>query len=1111
MAHLSLAFLGPLQVTLDGRPVRAAAYDKVWALLAYLALSPGESYSRDTLLALLWPNQPEAAARTSLRQALARLRQAIGDHSAQPPFLLVDRETLQFNPASNYQLDVAEFMALDAACHAHRHRRRETCLPCAQRRERAAALYRGRFLDHFFLPDSAAFEEWALLNRERLHQRALAGLGQLADYHERRGDYEQARRCAERQLALDPWREEAHRQLMRLLVLTGQRSEALVQYERCRAVLAAELGIEPAEETTAYYQRIRAAEFDGLLAADLLRPPAAARHNLPPQPTPFVGRETELAALDELLANPACRLITLAGPGGIGKTRLAIQAAAEQSVAFTQGAVFVPLAPLSSANLIAPAIAAALGLSLFGKEPPAAQLLRYLRDQEILLILDNFEHLLDGAALLLAILQQTAGVTLLITSREPLKLRAEWVFDVEGLPVPAADDLGEMQSFDAVTLFLQRARQAVTSFEVAGADAPFVARICQLVAGMPLGIELAATWVRALSCPEIARAIEQDLDVLASELRDVPDRHRSLRAVFNHSWALLSADEQAILGRLAVFRTGFTGAAAAEVAGATPAHLRALVDKSLLRRGLDERYELHELVRQFAAERLRAAEAEEETPARHLAYYLTLAEETEPKLRRPGQAIWLNRLSREDDNFRAALEWALETDEAESALRLAGALRWYWDLKNYNLEARRWLAAALDLKASQGPLARSAWRAKALLGVFPVGEETPDLRAARQSRLEESLSIYRELGDKVGMAEALGWLGMLRPLPSDAVAKFRLFQESLDLSLAAGDRRGVGACLFWMGWAFEDLGNRAKALDYMRRSADIMREVGDQWFLINILNQLAWQTWLDGDAVHARALFEEHLAIPESRGGGFHWGALRYLFEISLAQGCYPLAREEALAMPATSGQQRELAAVEVRLGQIDYLQGRLDEARAHFEAGLKQFRELQEPNGMGWTPPWLGCVAYRLGDLQQARALINEGLAIHDPDGYWLELAFALLSLGDVTRAQGETAASAQLYTRGLKMVVAHGARPDVAKYLEAFAKLALLAAQPGRATRLLGAAQALREQIGTPVPPVERAEHDQAVAETRAQLDPTAFSTAWDEGLGLSWDQAAAYALET
>ena len=630
MPRLSISLIGSFRATLDGEPVTNFATVKVQALLAYLSVEADRAHSREALATLLWPKQPRKKGRQSLRQALYRLRQALDDHDAVAPqeasaqdgspFLLFDRRTIQFNANSDHWLDMAAFISLDEACQQHRHRHPGTCLPCLKRMETMVALYQGEFLEQLTAADSRLFEEWVLLRREWLHRQAMEALVCLAHWHERRGELDQARTYAHRQVEMEPWREEAHRQLMQLLAREGQRSAALAQYQACHTALAEELGIEPTQETTRLYEKIKASTSHRPLPLNRqtsLRPRKGA---LPPSPTPFVGRETELAELAELLANPDCRLITLIGTGGVGKTRLALQAAANQIGSFAHGVAFVPLTSVCSVDLLISTIADALDFSFGQQQEPEQQLLNYLREKELLLVLDGMERILEGADLLAKILHRAPGVLLLTTSQERLKLREEWVRDVQGLAYPQRRETDDKASectssdvqeeptehsalYSALQLFQQHACRVHQRFSLSEPETRHVARICQLVEGLPLGIELAAAWAGVRSCKEIAEEIERNLDFLSTTLRNIPDRQRSIRATFEHSWQLLSQDEKDLLAQLSVFRGGFGREAALRVTGASLSILLALIDKSLVRRVAPDRYDMQGRLTQFAAEK----------------------------------------------------------------------------------------------------------------------------------------------------------------------------------------------------------------------------------------------------------------------------------------------------------------------------------------------------------------------------------------------------------------------------------------------------------------------------------------------------------------------------
>ena len=606
MARLSLSFFGSFLVSLDGRPVHGFESGKVRALLAYLAVESDRPHSRDALAGLLWPNQPELAAHASLSQALANLRRAIGDSAARPPFLKITRDSIQFNTESDHTLDVAEFLGRLTAWKLHVHRRAETCKLCADRLQAAADLYRGNFLEEFFLRGNERFEDWLLLKRERLRRLALEALYHLSDYYERCGNHEQAYQYAARQIEIDAWREQAYRQAMQALALSGQRNAALALYESVRQILSRELGVEPTTETAALYEQIKA----GVLPVG---PPSLGlpHDGLPTFGTSFIGREAELRLVIDCLENPKCRLVTLTGPGGIGKTRLALEAAVQCAESYSAGVSFVSANLLISNTVLVTAIANALRIAFSDPADHAAQLLTYLRDKDMLLIIDGLEGLLSAAGLLATISQQAPRVVVLVTSRQRLGLQEEWVLDVQGLPCPRDTSLDALETYGAVSLFVQCARMVRARFSLSVHNAPYVTRICQLVEGTPLAIELAAARLSAFSCKDIAYEIERDLDFLAIEQHDATLPHRSMTAVFDRSWDMLSSRERSALQQLSVFRSGFSKEEAGQTAGVSVPVLTSLVDKSLVRKSAAGRYEMHELIRRYSVERLQKVVNEE--------------------------------------------------------------------------------------------------------------------------------------------------------------------------------------------------------------------------------------------------------------------------------------------------------------------------------------------------------------------------------------------------------------------------------------------------------------------------------------------------------------------
>jgi predicted ATPase/Tfp pilus assembly protein PilF len=453
-------------------------------------------------------------------------------------------------------------------------------------------------------------------------------------------------------------------------------------------------------------------------------------------------------------------------------------------------------------------------------------------------------------------LLRAPGVTFLVTSRERLALQGEWLFDLEGLSYPTDETSDTIEHYSGVQLFTQRARQVQMRFTLEPSEARGVARICRLVEGLPLAIELAAATVRERSCAEIATAIETNLRSLVTPLRDVTARHRSMWATFEHSWRQLSREQRRILRRLAIFRGGFAEDAAAQVAGAAPDQLSALADKSLLRRTSIGRYDTHELLRQFAAQKLRAAGEHEHMRLAHLEYSVQLAESTERHLIGGQQAIWLDRLEVEYDNIRAALDWSFEQRRDEQAARLAGALWRFWGVRGHVGEGRAWLERLL----APGRQFSIAMRAKVLKGnammAWSQGEYTQAVELC-----EHGLALYQTIGDNDGVAACLHTLGSLALHQGDYAGSKSLLEASLALRREMGDRWGIAVCLANLGALAGRQGDSAQAEQFYLESLALQREYGDKERIAMMLNNLGAVAWDRGDLARARQLYEEGLAL----------------------------------------------------------------------------------------------------------------------------------------------------------------------------------------------------------------------------------------------------------
>jgi predicted ATPase len=845
-------------------------------------------------------------------------------------------------------------------------------------------------------------------------------------------------------------------------------------------------------------------------------PVGTPRHNLPTQTTPFVGREAELHEMSRLLADPSVRLLTVLGVGGMGKTRLALEAGREQIDHFERGVYFVPLAGLESFEAIVPAIAKSLDFSFYEGGEPRQQLLDYLRGKHMLLILDNFEHLLDGVNLVSEILHTAAKVKMMVTSRVKLNVQEEHIFHLEGMDFPDWETPADALEYSAVKLFLQSARRAKPGFELRAEDLKYVARICRLVGGMPLGILLAAAWIEMLMLDEVAKEIEQSVDFLETSLSDIPERQHSMRAVFDYAWKLLTEHEQKVLHGLSVFRGGLTREAAQQVTGATLRDLMGLVDKSLIHRHLiTGRYDIHELLRQYALEKLVESGEEKTLRNRHRDWFLELAERAAPELHRATQLEWLDRLEVELENLRAGLDWALEQEEAEIALRFAGALAEFWDMRGYYSEAQGWYERSLTLADSNEHLHKSVWRARVLLYLGDLIVGTGDLSQLDRSHqiISEALEILKELNDKSNIARALLVISVICYSRGDLDKAISTAEEAVTIARMSDDKYMVALSLYYLAFYLPSKEYfRYQAL--YEESLRILQIVGDRGLLASCLCNLGYLEALLGNVENGRYLLKQALSnSTEIKDWQSISSVYFYLGSLAFEQGEYKMAEayyQQSLTMARDMNRKGLVAQVVNRLGRVALYQLKMHEASSLYKECLETSTALQDDEltakiqiDIGFMYLWENRnIEAGIFFKDYLPSLIDKPLSVR-----WAVLA--LYGLGELSRRQGKLKESLEHYHQAIKLIPEWEPAFTLDYSLEGLVKTISDMGESERAVHLLGAAASMRKKWGGVIHPVFRAEYDKYINLLREKLGEATFATIWEEGQSMTIEQAIELAL--
>lgn len=1015
--NLQITTLGEVAIKLDGKDLKGALTRKAEALFIYLACT-GQVFPRETLAELFWNSEDLVSSLNSLRVALTQLRPFFNQ------YLKINRNEVYLNRQENFDLDINTLQK-----HLQQAAQLAANPPAAMAElEKAVSLYKGPFFQGWYLKNSAGFEHWQLAQQQYFQQLVFVALQELVNYNVRNGNYSLALKYIQAWLEIDPFNEDAHRQYMLALASSGQRHAALEYYARCEKLLLDELSITPSPATLELYWQIKDGGFPmvplespslslatpmpvALISVAEAPPKIPLSHNFPYPMTSLVAREAEVQRVRQLLDRPNLRLVTLTGAGGSGKTRLATEVALELSNGseFKDGITFVPLSAYRNPNELVFGLAQALEL----KPNPQVSLLESLKDhlrgQQHLLVIDNFEHLIEAAGVVSEILKVSPGLKALVTSRERLNIYGEQLFPVQPLAVPGDTDPDHLESLGAnasVRLFVERIKAYRPDFELNAQNVSPVARICVRLEGLPLAIELAVARTNTLSFDTLLAQLDRRLQVLSGGPQDLETRQQTLRAALDWSYYLLSPALQKLLRFMSVIAGSCSREAAVQIfdfshelepgdpATAAPENLEllerlhSLVEKSLLQRlpGPDgeTRFGLLQTISEYAYERLREAQEDFELYNRFALYFTHLAEWSGPNLNGPDTKAVSQRMDAEYTNILAALYWS-DQHNFPLAVRIVTALEPYWELKAYHQQARVYLEQLLErLPAEEGVL-----RAKVLTVASTIAWRQSDYPAA-QRFCQEALEYYQARDNREGIAQIKFKLATILVQKGEIAQGERLLDESLAIFQEFSHVEGIAQCLSGLAAIYSERGLYDQALDYHGQSLALYRQLGNKRGIVVLLTNLGTVAARQQDFAAARRYYEESLLVLEELNNPLQRSiTLNNLGLLAVSQHDYDTARtyyDQALALYEEVGQVYGQANVLIDQALVAYYQRNPVLALSHLARSFDIARKLDNTYLQVYGLAGVSEVMGQLGCDRQAVLLGEGALNIAAQNGFLIE-----------------------------------------------------------------------------------------------------------------------------